>query len=337
MRLATGRIDAGQAAAAMERLLYAWRGDQREFEMRLRLAALQADAGAWRPALASLRETEPLFPDRQEEIRAHLQQVFAALLQDRNADKLPPLDLVALVGDNADLVPDGEAGETLAARLADRLMALDLPRRAGPVLEKLMSGAPAGSARAGFGARLAALRLQEADPAGALAALSASAADGLPPPLVERRGLLFARASGARGDTAGAVAALAELGTPAADDARAAILESAKDWPAAERALTAFVAKTVPPEGRLDEGQRRTLLRLATAAAQAGDEATLAGLRRREATRMAGGPLGDMFRLLTSGPVQNVADLPRAGQEMVLARGVSRDLRSLAENRKESR
>ena len=149
LRLATGRIDAGQAAAAMERLLYAWRGDQREFEMRLRLAALQADAGAWRPALASLRETEPLFPDRQEEIRAHLQQVFAALLQDRNADKLPPLDLVALVGDNADLVPDGEAGETLAARLADRLMALDLPRRAGPVLEKLMSGAPAGSARAG--------------------------------------------------------------------------------------------------------------------------------------------------------------------------------------------
>ena len=42
---------------------------------------------------------------------------------------------------------------------------------------------------------------------------------------------------------------------------------------------------------------------------------------------MAGGPIGDMFRLLTADPVRGVADLPRAGQETALARGLPGDLR----------
>ena len=68
---------------------------------------------------------------------------------------------MALVEENADLLPDGVGGEALEARLADRLVALDLPKRAGPVIEKLMQAAPTGAGRAGFGARLAALRLRE--------------------------------------------------------------------------------------------------------------------------------------------------------------------------------
>ena len=80
------------------------------------------------------------------------------------------------------------------------------------------------------------------------------------------------------------------------------------------------MAKTVPPEGRLDDAQRRTLLRLATAAARAGDEAALAALRQREGTRMGSGPLADMFRLLTADQVRSVADLKRSGQEAALAR-----------------
>ena len=128
----------GAATSASSRCAYA-------------LAALQADAGAWRPALALLRETEALFPDRQAAIRAHLQQVFAALLQDRNADKLAAARSGGAGGrERRPACPTEQAGEALAARLADRLLALDLPRRAGPVLEKLMSGAPAGSARAGL-------------------------------------------------------------------------------------------------------------------------------------------------------------------------------------------
>ena len=187
LRLATGAIDAKQAADRLESLLYAWRGDRQERALRERLAELKARTGAWRSALALLRDSETLFPDDKAAIHAELADMFAALLRDDTADTLAPLELVSVVEENADLLPTGPDGDALQAKLADRLVALDLPKRAGPVLEKLMQAATSGVARAGFGARLAALRLREGDAAGALAALDASVggrpsgrADGAP-------------------------------------------------------------------------------------------------------------------------------------------------------------
>ena len=150
-----------------------------------------------------------------------------------------------MLDENADLLPDDPNGEALEARLADRLLALDLPNRAGPVLEKLMKAAPTSAGRAGFGARLAAMRQREDDATGALAALAASDAPDLPPDLVERRSLLLAQSQARRGDTKQALAALAPTKTAAADEARATILERANDWPGAERALADYVAKAV--------------------------------------------------------------------------------------------
>jgi hypothetical protein len=230
-------------------------------------------------------------------------------------DKLAPLELVALVEENADLLPDGPAGEALEERLADRLVELDLPQRAAPVLAKLMASAPSPAGRAGFAARLAALRLHENDAKGALAALAATADPTLAAPLIERRTLLAASARAELGDTGHAAAELASLGTVAADLERATILEQAKDWPGAEHALADYVAKAVPPTGELDVAQQRTLVRYATAAAQAGDDATLALLRTSDGPRMPAGPFADMFRLLTAAPVRVTADLPRAGRE----------------------
>jgi hypothetical protein len=329
LRLASGAIDAKQAADRLDKLLYVWRGDQRERMLREHLAELRARSGAWRTALALLRETEAIFPSDKAAIHAELADMFATLLRGDAAESLAPLELAALAEENADLLPTGAEGEALQARLADRLLALDLPKRAGPVLEKLMQAAPTDVGRASFGARLAALRLRETDVAGAFAALSASAVPDLPAELTERRTLLLSAAHARRSDTDRALATLESLDTAAADEARATIQERANDWPAAERALTEYAAKSVPREGKLDDGQRRTLLRLATAAARAGDEPALTALRQREGPRMATGPLADMFRLLTADPVRSVADLKRSGQEAAMARGLPGQLKAL--------
>ncbi len=333
LRIASGKLGPAEAASALERLLPAWRGDRRALAVRLKLASLRAETGAYRPALALLRETEADMPGQAPAIHAATQAVFATLLRDGNAERVPPLDLVTLAEENADLVPEGDAGAALAAALADRLSALDLPQRIAPVLDRLMRRAPAGPARASVGARLAALRLDEGDAPGAEAALAASVAAELPPALAETRVLLGARAAAAEGRTAEAAASLAPLETPAADEARATIAEAAKDWPGAERALAALAAKTLPPEGKLDDGQRRLLLRWASAAAQAGDAGALASLRKREAARMQGGPAGDMFRLLTGDPVRGVADLSRSRQDVALARGLPGDVQALGTHR----
>src|SRR5262249_14109595 len=160
----------------------------------------------------------------------------------------------SLADENTDLLPQGAEGEALEVRLADRLLALDLPSRAGPVLEKLMKAAPTGAGRAGFGSRLAAMRLREGGAGNALAGRSASDAADLPEDLAERRALLLAEANARRGDAKQALTSLDAIKTAAADDARATILERANDWPAAERALTDLVAKAIPPDGVLNDG-----------------------------------------------------------------------------------
>ncbi len=329
LRLATGAINDRQAADQLDRLIYTWRGDSQERLLRERLADLQARSGSWRAALGLLRDTESLFPDEKETIHGKLREMFAALLRSDTLGTLPPVDLVALVEENADLLPTGQDGEALQARLADRLLALDLPKRAGPVIEKLMRASSTPLARAGFGARLAAMRLRENDPAEALAALDGSDAPDLPAELAQQRALLAANANARRGDKERALAALQGLDDAAADDARATILERANDWPAAQKAIAAYVARIVPPEGKLTDVHLRALLRLATAAARAGDGAALSVLREHEGPRMGSGPLADMFRLLTADPVRSTADLKRAGQEATLAGRLPGQLKAL--------
>jgi hypothetical protein len=181
-----------------------------------------------------------------------------------------------LADENPDVLPDGDAGQAVASRLAERLVSLDLPGRAGPVLEKLMNATPEGAARAEFGERLAALRLQRSDPLGALVALSASTAESLPSSLLESRTLIFASAQAQFGHLSDGLAALQTLDTPAGDNLQAALLGQAGDWQGATRALQRFVARTLPGDGTLNAEQAHTVLRLAAAAAQAGDQAALA-------------------------------------------------------------
>ena len=328
LRLKSGKITPAEAADGLEKQFLAWRGDGRELRLRLRVVDLRTGAGQFRPALALLRETASGWPDQRQPLRARMGAVFGALLEQDGSKAVSPLDLVTLAGDNADVLPEGAEGEKLAGLLADKLAALDLPRRAAPVLQKLMQ-ASAGPARAAYGARLAEVQLRDGDPAAAQQALADSRVDGLAPELLGRRTLLAARILARQGKPADATTLLAGLDDPSADELRADIAESAKDWGGAESALQAMVTRGVPGAGNLDDAQQSLLLRYASAASQAGDTATLRALREREGKRMQGGKLGGMFRLLTADPVKSVADLPRAAAEAALARGIPGGLQAM--------
>ena len=325
-RLTLGQLDAKGAAEALEKRLYAWRGDQRDLALRRRIAELRLKTGGWRPAFALLRAAKADFPDQAPAIDRQLKEAFAALPNDAAIGAMPPTELIALLEENTELMADGPDGEPMRVRLAEKLMALDLPKRADTVLKKLLRAAPIGPARAGFGATLATLRLREGDADGAMLALSESNAAEMPDPVRERRALITARVEAKRGDVKSAVETLAAVHTAEAEEARAGILEQAKDWPAARDALAVLAARVVPASGALDETQRGLMVRLATAAARAGDDAALASLREQMQTRIGTGPRADLFRLLTAEPVRGTADLGRARAEMGLARTVTTDM-----------
>ena len=87
---------------------------------------------------------------------------------------------------------------------------------------------------------------------------------------------------------------------------------------------------TLPDSGMLDEAQTRTVLRLATATARAGDTARLATLRQTYGPRIGAGALGDMFRLLTAEPISTTADIMRSQREMSLAASLPAGLKAVA-------
>ena len=331
LALKAGRIDPAEAAKRLDAALFAWRGDGFEIAQRQRIAALRMQVGDARGAMTMLRETVTLFPDHEQAIRPQLVAGFATLFSDGAADALPPAQAVTLFEENIDLLPQGAAGEAMIARLAERLLQLDLPGRAAALVARVMEAEAEGEARATLGARLAAMRLADKDPLGARAALAASATDGLPPSLVRERRAIEARALAESGDTAGALAILGEQSDAPALELRAAIAAAAGDWAAAIPPLAALVASTLPPPGTsLDQAQRRTLLRLATAAALAGQSDLLARIARERGEAMREGPLSQPFRLLTADPVRGAADLPRLAAELQLARGLPQALAAIA-------
>lgn len=173
LRLKTNAITPAAAADALENQFLNWRGDERELDLRLRVAALRTQSGAWRPAFALLRETAAMYPDSAPVIQARMADLMTALVSGPASATISPLELVTLTEENAELVA-AVAPAKAAGLMADKLVALDLPRRAGPVIERMMHAAPIGVAQATLGARLAAMRLAEGDDAGAQTALANS-------------------------------------------------------------------------------------------------------------------------------------------------------------------
>nr|WP_294528538.1 hypothetical protein [uncultured Rhodopila sp.] len=329
LRLAARKIDTAAAAEALDKLLYTWRGDDRELALRERIAALRAQSGGWREALSGLRQAEADFPDQAAAVHERLKDTFAGIIRDQDTGKMPPLDFVAMLDENADLIAGPDDEDAIAQPLADRLVALDLPGRAKPLLEKLMRSATTEAGKARLGASLARLLSREQDDAGALAALDASEASGLAADLAEQRAILRANAMARRGDAAAGAAVLAALKTAPAAAARAQILETADDWPGAARAWTEYAELTVPQSGPVDEAGARTILRLATVTSRGGDEPALAALRAKYADRIGAGALGDMVRLLTAEPVRTTKDIVRAKQETHLADSLPAGLKAL--------
>jgi hypothetical protein len=328
LRLAGGQMTAAQAAEALDRHLYAWRDDATEIDQRLRIGALRAQSGNWRQALNGLRATEQLYPAAHDRVHSAQLAVIGGLLQEGQAQRMPALDLVALVEESADLLGSEDASSTLAPVLADKLMALDLPDRAAPILSRLMKATAAPAARAALGARLAALRLDQGNAVAAISVLDESGSADLPDSMRESRMILRARALADSGQQGAALALLGQAASEEGLELRARLLEQRHDWAGAVGALQALARASMPADGPLTEPQQDVLLRLASDAVRGGDMAVLQQLQAGDARRLTAGSRAALFQALVQQPIQALGDLPRAARETAAARAVAPALAS---------
>jgi tetratricopeptide (TPR) repeat protein len=292
----------------LERLRFAWRGDDFEFDLLHRLGELHLSAGNYLRGLTTLKQAVTHFPEFEESrlIAQKMSDAFVELYSEGAADSLPPITALAIYREFRELTPTGETGDEIVRDLAERLVAVDLLDQAAELLDGQVKYRNKGPEKSRVGMRLAMIRLLNKKPELALEALRASSEPGLPEELVAERRLLEARALSGLGRHDEALALIRRDPSPAADLLRADIHWGAREWARAARALARLVDDEVPEDSGLGEARGLTVLRLAVALSLSEDRAALTGLRERYGPAMEGTPFGDHFRVITSAPAGDV-------------------------------
>ena len=294
-----GRISKDAAIAELERLSFAWRGDDFELAMLLRLSELYEETGRYAEALETLRRIAARFPEskRAGGVAARMRRIFVRSLTDVSAEGLAPLDSLSLFEEFKELTPSDEDGDRIVIHLADRLVEIDLLDKAEELLEEQIRFRREGQSKARLGARLAVVHLLDKDYEAALTALEMSNKPELPPTLSAERRLLRARALSKLQRHLDALAALGADESGEAMLLRAEILWQLKDWASAAKALQRMIPEQ-PPAGPLGAEAAQRVMNLAIALTMAEKRAELVNLYKSYGESMAETEHAAAFRLL---------------------------------------
>lgn len=301
LRLKAGEIDVKAAADQMERLRFAWRGDQLELAINRRIGDLHVAARNYSQGFDTMRRTVSLFPDDPQaaEITQELSDIFKNLFIHDGAAHLPPLEALALYEQYRELTPPGPDGDLMIRRLAERLVEIDLLGRASELLEHQVRFRLAGEERARVGVRLAGIRLLNAQPQEAIDALDRSESPGLPADLTEERRLLRARALSQTDRSADAVQLLATDQSVPANLLRIDIAWRGRKWAAAAQALADVIGPPPPAGQPLPPETAKLVVNRAVALSLAQDGPGLTRLRDEFGPAMERTSEATAFRVLT--------------------------------------
>ncbi|MEM8800592.1 MAG: hypothetical protein AAGF15_10995 [Pseudomonadota bacterium] len=300
LRLKRDLLPINEAIEQLERLRFAWRGDDFELKLLKRLGQLYVDEGDYRTGLATWRQAVSYFPSSPETraISKTMQAVFRDLFLTENMKMSSPVKALALYYDFRELTPLGADGDAMIRKLADRLVAVDLLDRAAGLLEHQIKYRLDGTAQASVAMRLAMIHQLNSDPKEAIRVLRVTRQAVMPDDLIDARNRVEARALIDLERYEEAEAAIEGDRSEDALTISADIFWNRQDWNAvisnAEERLAGLNAQST-----LDTDMRRQLLRYAIALNMLEDEVGLADLRARFNPAMAGGELADTFDVIT--------------------------------------
>ena len=297
-----GKLALDAAIERLERLALTWHGGPTEEGITAALARLYRAAGRWRDAFSAVHRANALAPNAAitRAVTAEAQAAFDGLYLGTEGEKLSGIEAVALYFDFRDLAPIGRRGDEVVRRLADRLVGLDLLDSACDLLQHQIDNRLTGPARAAVATRLATVRLMDAKPMMALAALDATDMPELPGDLKRARSLIRARALSDLTRTDLALESIEGGSGPDIERLRADILWGARRWREAGEAHEALLGEAWRSGKGLDEASRANAVRAAIAYDLAGEAIGLERLKAKFAGTMAQGPDARTFALLTA-------------------------------------
>ena len=303
LQLDAGDITAQDGVEALENLRFRWRGDDIELDVTRLLGSLYIREGAYTQGLEAMRNAQARFPDSpaSRRIGAEMVNVFQRLFLGGEADRMDPIEAVALFYEYSHLTPIGADGDRMIRRLADRLVAFDLLDPAAQLLRhQVDSRLHEPSARARVATDLAVIYLMDRRPAEALRILRSTRVAGLPDELVGQRRLLEARAHAELERFDHALELVQNDDSETAYRLRADVAWDRRDWPDAGRRLEAVLGDRWNTETALNATDQADVLRAAIAYNLAGDRISLARLQTRYNAAMAQTARAAAFTILTS-------------------------------------
>ncbi len=286
--LRAGAITPSMAINELEKLRYRWRGDALEMTTLRKLASLYFAQQNWRSGMRTLRVASESFPnnDLAHKAQDDMRAAFVDLFLNGKADKMKPVDALALFYDFQDLMPIGSDGDAIIRNMADRLVAVDMLGEASTLLKHQVDERLEGVARAQVAARLAMVQLMDRKPQDALDTLRSTRITGLPDDTNHTRMLLEARALAALKEWDNALDLIAVDDAADTRTLRADIYWESGKWALAGQNAEALLDLLADGDAPFSTDERKLVLRAGISYSLANDQASLDRLKSRFADKM---------------------------------------------------
>jgi tetratricopeptide (TPR) repeat protein len=303
LRYSQGETNKADTIGALENLTIAWRGDETEVEALQLLARLYTEEDRYRDAFHVMRTALTAFPGSPltRNIQSQAAKTFDGLFLAGKGDALPAVDALGLFYDFRDLTPIGRRGDEMIRRLAERLVSVDLLDQAAELLQYQVDNRLQGAARAQVATRLAVIDLMNHKPQNAQAVLRATRTADLANEIRVPRLMIEARALSDIGRHDFALEVIAGLEGRETLRLRADIYWASRQWQKAAEHIELLYGDRWKSFEPLTDTERADMLRAGVAYALADDKIGIARLRDKYAAKMAQGPDGRAFDVVTGG------------------------------------
>lgn len=301
----------------LERLSYAWRGGEFEYNLMTMLVAAYQDQKNFSQVLHILKDMQIRFDGLPESknIQKLMEDIFQNLYLGENENALSPVKAIALYEEFKDLTPSGEKGAQIVRRLADRLVSIDLLDRAADLLDDQIRQ-PIGSKERGLvSTRLALVRLLNKEPDKALKALKISENSRFSEKIQKQRLYIKAKALADLKKTDEAAGLLENEDSEEAKMLRAEIFWQAQMWDKAADALKLLITKP-QPNVPLTQREAQRVLDWAAALRLAGRPKVVMRLRENFMPYMEKTNLAQAFDFITKTPQQGLLDYHQVANEV---------------------